>query len=146
MFAQRTLVKGMLAGRNEGSSRRRWVKRTRETQRRDTDAARIERIVERRRSRKDLLMATVTFKDASRIYPKATRKAVNQLNLEIGDGEFVVLVGPSGCGKTTSLRMLAGLEPVDEGDILIDDRNVVRLPPRSATSRWCFRTTRCTRT
>ena len=90
-------------------------------------------------------MATVTFKAASRIYPKAKSKAVNRLNLEIRDGEFIVLVGPSGCGKTTSLRMLAGLEPVDEGDIFIDDRSVVRLRRASATSPWCFRTTRCTR-
>ena len=68
-------------------------------------------------------MATVTFSRASRIYGRAT-KAVNELNLEISDGELVVLVGPSGCGKTTSLRMLAGLEPVDEGDILIDGVSV----------------------
>jgi multiple sugar transport system ATP-binding protein len=68
-------------------------------------------------------MATVSFRRASRIFGKAT-KAVNQLNLEIADGELVVLVGPSGCGKTTSLRMLAGLEPVDEGDILIDEQSV----------------------
>ena len=83
-------------------------------------------------------MATVTFKDASRIYPKATRKAVDQLSLEVGGGEFVVLVGPSGCGKTTSLRMLAGLEAVDEGEILIDDRNVVNLPPRSRDIAMVF--------
>ena len=83
-------------------------------------------------------MATVTFKDASRIYPKATRKAVDRLSLEVGDGEFVVLVGPSGCGKTTSLRMLAGLEAVDEGEILIDDRNVVNLPPRSRDIAMVF--------
>ena len=83
-------------------------------------------------------MATVTYKDASRLYPKAQRKAVDGLNLEIGDGEFVVLVGPSGCGKTTSLRMLAGLENVDEGEILIDDRNVVNLPPRSRDIAMVF--------
>src|ERR1039457_1046153 len=83
-------------------------------------------------------MATVTFRDASRIYPKATRKAVDRLSLEIGDGEFVVLVGPSGCGKTTSLRMLAGLENVDEGEILIDERNVVNLPPRSRDIAMVF--------
>ena len=75
-------------------------------------------------------MATVTYRVASRTYPKATTKAVNELNLEIRDGEFLVLVGPSGCGKTTSLRMLAGLEPVDEGDILIDGQSVLRLAPR----------------
>jgi len=83
-------------------------------------------------------MATVTFKEASRIYPKTERKAVDQLSLEVGDGEFVVLVGPSGCGKTTSLRMLAGLEPVDEGEIFIDDRSVAGLPPRSRDIAMVF--------
>src|ERR1035441_10464407 len=83
-------------------------------------------------------MATVTFKEASRIYPKTERKAVDRLNLEIGDGEFVVLVGPSGCGKTTSLRMIAGLEPVDEGGIFIGDQNVVGLPPRSRDIAMVF--------
>jgi multiple sugar transport system ATP-binding protein len=83
-------------------------------------------------------MATVTFKEASRIYPKTTRRAVDRLNLEIGDGEFVVLVGPSGCGKTTSLRMLAGLEPVDEGGIFIGEQNVVNLPPRSRDIAMVF--------
>jgi multiple sugar transport system ATP-binding protein len=83
-------------------------------------------------------MATVTFTDASRIYPKTKRKAVDQLNLTVGDGEFLVLVGPSGCGKTTSLRMLAGLEDVDEGDIFIDDKSVVNLPPRSRDIAMVF--------
>ncbi len=83
-------------------------------------------------------MATVTYKDASRIYPRANSKAVNQLTLEIRDGEFIVLVGPSGCGKTTSLRMLAGLEPVDEGDIFLDDRSVVRLAPRERDIAMVF--------
>ena len=54
-------------------------------------------------------MATVTFDHATRIYPGNDRPSVDQLNLEIADGEFLVLVGPSGCGKSTSLRMLAGL-------------------------------------
>ena len=63
-------------------------------------------------------MATVTFDQATRVYPKSDRPAVDRLNLEVRDGEFLVLVGPSGCGKTTSLRMLAGLEHVDEGTIL----------------------------
>src|SRR6266516_1598815 len=55
-------------------------------------------------------MATVSFKSASRVYPGTDTPAVDKLNLEIEDGEFMVLVGPSGCGKSTSLRMLAGLE------------------------------------
>lgn len=83
-------------------------------------------------------MATVTFQEATRIYPKTTRRAVDRLSLEVGDGEFVVLVGPSGCGKTTSLRMLAGLEPVDEGGIFIGDQNVGSLPPRSRDIAMVF--------
>ena len=83
-------------------------------------------------------MATVTFKEASRIYPKTERKAVDRLDLEIGDGEFVVLVGPSGCGKTTSLRMLAGLEPIDEGGIFIGEKSVAGLPPRSRDIAMVF--------
>jgi multiple sugar transport system ATP-binding protein len=83
-------------------------------------------------------MATVTFKGATRIYPKSNRSAVDRLDLEIVDGEFLVLVGPSGCGKTTSLRMLAGLENVDEGEIRIDDRNVVNLPPRDRDIAMVF--------
>src|SRR5688572_22894095 len=74
-------------------------------------------------------MATVTYSKASRIYPGTPRPAVDQLDLEIHDGEFLVLVGPSGCGKSTSLRMLAGLEDVDEGAIRIGDRDVTSLPP-----------------
>ena len=54
-------------------------------------------------------MAGVTFDDVSKIYPDGTR-AVNDIDLEINDGEFMVLVGPSGCGKSTTLRMVAGLE------------------------------------
>ena len=58
----------------------------------------------------------------------------------------MVLVGPSGCGKSTALRMLAGLEEVNEGAIFIGDRDVTNVRRRSATSRWCSRTTRSTRT
>jgi len=83
-------------------------------------------------------MATVTFRDATRTYPKSTVPAVNGLTLEVGDGEFLVLVGPSGCGKTTSLRMLAGLEHVDEGAILIDDREVMKLAPRDRDIAMVF--------
>jgi multiple sugar transport system ATP-binding protein len=83
-------------------------------------------------------MATVTYDQASRIYAGTERPAVNNLNLEIGDGEFLVLVGPSGCGKSTSLRMLAGLEDVDEGRILIDDRDVTHLPPKARDIAMVF--------
>jgi multiple sugar transport system ATP-binding protein len=74
-------------------------------------------------------MATVQFEQATRRFPKAERAAVNALDLSIGDREFLVLVGPSGCGKTTSLRMLAGLETVDEGVIRIDGQDVTDLSP-----------------
>jgi len=83
-------------------------------------------------------MATVTYKSASRIYPGSTKPAVDALDLEIGDGEFLVLVGPSGCGKSTSLRMLAGLEDVDLGSIYIDDRDVTNLPPKSRDIAMVF--------
>ena len=72
-------------------------------------------------------MASVTYDKASRIYLGSERPAVDALDLHIEDGEFLVLVGPSGCGKSTSLRMLAGLEDVDRGDILIGDRQVTNL-------------------
>ncbi len=83
-------------------------------------------------------MATVSFQGASRVYPGATAKAVDRLSLEIGDGEFMVLVGPSGCGKSTSLRMLAGLEEVSEGQVLIGDRDVTNLPPKDRDIAMVF--------
>jgi multiple sugar transport system ATP-binding protein len=83
-------------------------------------------------------MATVSYEGATRLYPKSSRPAVDRLNLEIEDGEFLVLVGPSGCGKTTSLRMLAGLEDVDEGAIHIDGKNIVNLPPRNRDIAMVF--------
>jgi multiple sugar transport system ATP-binding protein len=83
-------------------------------------------------------MATVTYAKASRIYPGNPRPAVDQLDLQIGDGEFLVLVGPSGCGKSTSLRMLAGLEDVDQGNIYIDDRDVTHLPPKARDIAMVF--------
>ncbi|HEY5032682.1 MAG TPA: sn-glycerol-3-phosphate ABC transporter ATP-binding protein UgpC [Actinomycetes bacterium] len=83
-------------------------------------------------------MAGVTFDEASRIYPGSTKPAVDKLNLEIGDGEFLVLVGPSGCGKSTSLRMLAGLEDIDAGSIRIGERDVTHLPPKDRDIAMVF--------
>ena len=83
-------------------------------------------------------MATVTFADATRVYPGSDHPAVDKLNLEIGDGEFMVLVGPSGCGKSTSLRMLAGLEEVNAGNIYIGDRDVTDLPPKDRDIAMVF--------
>ena len=73
-------------------------------------------------------MASITFDDVSKTYDDGFR-AVADLNLDIKDSEFVVLVGPSGCGKTTALRMIAGLEEITGGQIRIGDRVVNNLPP-----------------
>jgi multiple sugar transport system ATP-binding protein len=83
-------------------------------------------------------MASVTFSKATRLYPGGTRPAVNQIELLVKDGEFLVLVGPSGCGKTTTLRMLAGLEEVNEGNILIGDRDVTQVPPKDRDIAMVF--------
>jgi multiple sugar transport system ATP-binding protein len=83
-------------------------------------------------------MASVTFDKATRIYPGGTRPAVDQVELTVKDGEFLVLVGPSGCGKTTTLRMLAGLEEVNEGRILIGDRDVTQVPPKDRDIAMVF--------
>jgi multiple sugar transport system ATP-binding protein len=83
-------------------------------------------------------MASVTYDRATRIYPGAERPAVDALDLEVEDGEFLVLVGPSGCGKSTSLRMLAGLEDVDEGAIRIGDRDVTDTPPKDRDIAMVF--------
>ena len=83
-------------------------------------------------------MATVTYDKASRVYPGTERAAVDKLDLEVADGEFLVLVGPSGCGKTTSLRMLAGLEEIDTGAIRIGDRDVTNLPPKERDIAMVF--------
>lgn len=83
-------------------------------------------------------MASVTFDKASRVYPGSTKPAVDQLEIDIADGEFLVLVGPSGCGKSTSLRMLAGLEDVNGGAIRIGDRDVTHLPPKDRDIAMVF--------
>ncbi|HEX6887814.1 MAG TPA: sn-glycerol-3-phosphate ABC transporter ATP-binding protein UgpC [Candidatus Nanopelagicales bacterium] len=83
-------------------------------------------------------MATVSFKGATRVYPGSTKPALDKLDLEIADGEFLVLVGPSGCGKSTSLRMLAGLEEVNEGRIFIGERDVTTLAPKDRDIAMVF--------
>ncbi|MBL3685767.1 sn-glycerol-3-phosphate ABC transporter ATP-binding protein UgpC [Leucobacter zeae] len=83
-------------------------------------------------------MASVTFDTVSCVYPGAERPSVDQLELDIADGEFLVLVGPSGCGKSTTLRMLAGLEEVHSGRILIGDRDVTDTPPKDRDIAMVF--------
>jgi len=83
-------------------------------------------------------MATVTFDEATRQYPGNPTPSVDKLSIEIADGEFLVLVGPSGCGKSTSLRMLAGLEEVNGGRILIGDRDVTNLSPKDRDVAMVF--------
>ncbi|WP_040159463.1 ABC transporter ATP-binding protein [Mobilicoccus massiliensis] len=83
-------------------------------------------------------MATVRFDKATRQYPGNDKPSVDQLDLDIADGEFLVLVGPSGCGKSTSLRMLAGLEEVNSGRIFIDDTDVTDLSPKDRDVAMVF--------
>lgn len=83
-------------------------------------------------------MASVTYDQSSRIYTPGARPAINQLNLEVADGEFLVLVGPSGCGKSTALRMLAGLEEVNEGRILIGGEDVSHVSPKDRDIAMVF--------
>ncbi|MGZ8794610.1 MAG: ABC transporter ATP-binding protein [Gaiellaceae bacterium] len=82
-------------------------------------------------------MAEITLEKLTKVYGDGTR-AVSELDLEIGDGEFVVLVGPSGCGKTSALRMVAGLEPITEGRVLIGGEVVNKLPPKDRDIAMIF--------
>ena len=83
-------------------------------------------------------MATISFQKAQRWYPGADKPAVPGIDLDIKDGEFMVLVGPSGCGKSTTLRMLAGLEEVNSGQIFIGDKDVTHLPPKDRDIAMVF--------
>ena len=92
-------------------------------------------------------MASISLKHRQALRRgKTAVPVIHGVNAEISDGEFVVIVGPSGCGNPTLLRMVAGLEEISGGELRIGDRVVNDLEPASATSPWCSRTTRCTRT
>ena len=82
-------------------------------------------------------MAEIALEQLTKVYPDGTR-AVKELDLNIADGEFAVLVGPSGCGKTTALRMVAGLEPITSGAVRIGDRVVNDLPPKNRDIAMVF--------
>ncbi|HSR86021.1 MAG TPA: sn-glycerol-3-phosphate ABC transporter ATP-binding protein UgpC [Streptosporangiaceae bacterium] len=83
-------------------------------------------------------MAQVKYVSASRVFAKDAPPAVDALDLDIDDGEFMVLVGPSGSGKTTALRMLAGLEPLDGGRVEIGERDVTFAPPKDRDIAMVF--------
>ena len=83
-------------------------------------------------------MAEVAFEQATRIYPGNDEPAVDKLDLTVEDGEFLVLVGPSGSGKSTALRMLAGLEPIDDGRIWIGGKDVTLVAPRDRDIAMVF--------
>ena len=82
-------------------------------------------------------MASITFDKVGKIYPGGTR-AITDVNLDISDGEFLVLVGPSGCGKSTLLRMIAGLEEVTEGHLKIGERVVNDVTPKDRDIAMVF--------
>ena len=83
-------------------------------------------------------MASVDYVEATRFYPGTPNPAINKLNLSVADGELLVLVGPSGSGKSTALRMLAGLEPLDDGKILIGGGDVSNVRPRERDIAMVF--------
>ncbi|SMD06590.1 ABC transporter [Primorskyibacter flagellatus] len=82
-------------------------------------------------------MAHVQVRNVSKIYPDGTA-AVRDLNLDIQSGEFLCVLGPSGCGKSSTLRMLAGLEHVSEGSILVNGEDVVSVPARDRDIAMVF--------
>lgn len=83
-------------------------------------------------------MAEVVVRDLAKTYPGGTARATDEVSLEIADGEFMVLLGPSGCGKTTLLRMIAGLELPDSGQIVIGGKDVTYLEPRRRNLSMVF--------
>jgi sn-glycerol 3-phosphate transport system ATP-binding protein/multiple sugar transport system ATP-binding protein len=89
-------------------------------------------------------MASIELRNVSKSY-NGNQHSVRNVNLHIRDGEFVIFLGPSGCGKSTTLRMIAGLESITDGTLLIDGRDVSHVAPRDGTSPWCSRAMRSTR-
>ena len=82
-------------------------------------------------------MAEIQLREVTKRYPDGT-EAVKRVSLDIGDGEFMILVGPSGCGKSTALRMIAGLEEISDGELIIGGERVNDLPPRDRDIAMVF--------
>src|SRR5205085_1661099 len=102
-------------------------------------AARARAMAGRRASGSAGLMAEITFQNIWKRYPDGF-EAVKDMNLEIGDGEFMILVGPSGCGKSTALRMVAGLEEITDGELIIDGQVVNQRAPKDRDIALVFQT------
>ena len=83
-------------------------------------------------------MATIKFRDVTKSFDNGKVTVIPGLSLDIKDKEFVVLVGPSGCGKSTTLRMIAGLEGVSSGELMIEDRGVTDVPPKDRAIAMVF--------
>lgn len=83
-------------------------------------------------------MASITLKHVSKTYPGNTKKSVDDFNMEIQDGEFIVFVGPSGCGKSTTLRMIAGLEDITDGELYIDGKYMNDVEPKDRNIAMVF--------
>jgi multiple sugar transport system ATP-binding protein len=96
------------------------------------------RVLRARRLRQALVMASVRLEGVRKIYDDGARVAVHDMDLEVADGEFVVLVGPSGCGKSTTLRMIAGLESISAGRLLIGGREVNDVPAKDRDIAMVF--------
>jgi multiple sugar transport system ATP-binding protein len=87
-------------------------------------------------------MASVTLQNLTKAYAGGTLKAVDNVSIEVQDGEFLVLVGPSGCGKSTALRMIAGLEEITDGAVWIGDQFVNDVHPKDRDIAMVFQSTR----
>lgn len=83
-------------------------------------------------------MASIEFRNVTKKYGNSDKAVIDNINFEVRENEFLVLVGPSGCGKTTTLRMIAGLESISDGELYIGGKVVNDLPPKSRNVSMVF--------